>query len=287
MNNNDLTQQTTVPDTKQYENNPFFIATNGLDLLFKKAQSIGIALAIIAGLSLLSSVPSYFVPGPSGQSEPAATAASKADEANFMNTISNIPAEVWIIVALVILLILTILVLIGTVIKGVTDVTSAHIANDKTITISQALREVFANFWGYLWVQVVMSVKVFLWTLLFIIPGIVMSVRYSLAGVVYFDKKLKGNASVVESARMTKGVWLTTFASQSLLNILTLGLITSILTPGTNAVLYRQFSKLEEPKPRAHVLSWLTLIIPVILTILVLLLILLTIAAFANYVQTT
>jgi hypothetical protein len=120
--------------------------------------------------------------------------------------------------------------------------------------------------------------------LLLIVPGIVMAVRYSLSGAVFFDKKLKGNAATKESARLTKGGWLTTFASQSLMNIITLGIIELLLVPGTNSVLYRQFRDYEVhgvAKPKAHILSWLTLLVPPLLVLTFLLIIVAFIAAFA------
>ena len=66
---------------------------------------------------------------------------------------------------------------------------------------------------------------------------------------------------------LTKGAWLTTFASQALLPMLTLGALQRLTTPGTTAILYRQYSASDGPKPPAHVVSWLTLVIPIVLVI--------------------
>jgi hypothetical protein len=253
--------------SKTYENNPFFVATSGLDLLFRKAQPIGILLAIIAGVTLLGSLPYSFAPmGPSESSSPEA---DQAAAQQFADSISKVPAEIWLLIGVAALTLLLFVTFIGIILRGITDYTSARIATGKTATINEAFRAVFKNFWGYTWVLVVVGVKTLLWTLLFIIPGIIMSVRYSLAGVAYFDKALGGNGSVKHSAALTKGGWLTTYASQNLLNILTFGAIPSLLMPGTNAVLYRQFTAVDKTKPRAHALSWLTLLVPIILVVLV------------------
>ena len=274
------TSTTTAPEaskTNTYENNPFFVATNGLDLLFKRAQSIGILLAILVGISALSSLPSAFVPSNDpGQQAPAAQG---SDAAGF----PSIPAEVWLIIVGVVLLLVLVFSFIGIVIRGMLDYTAAKLAKDEPATISEAFRGVFGNFWGYTWVLVIASVKTFLWTLLFIIPGIIMSVRYSLAGVAYFDKQLKGNESVKHSSALVKGAWLTTNASQNLLNIITLGIIQPLLVPGTNGILYRQLSAAGETKPKAHVLSWLTLVIPVVLGALLLVGIFFLVWALVNY----
>lgn len=263
--------KTTLP--KDYENNPFFVATNGIDLLFKKAQSIGILTAILIAISTLSSLPSAFIqPSDSKQIDQTQGAG-----------LPNLPSEVWLMIAAAALVLTLIFVVLGIIVRGVLDYTSAKLAKDETTTISEAFRAVFSNFWSYTWVLVISSVKTLLWTLLFIIPGIIMAVRYSLAGVAYFDKQLKGDASVQHSSKLVKGAWLTTFASQNLLNLITLGIIQPLLVPGTNGILYRQLSTAGATKPKAHVLSWLTLILPFILGVILLAGLLLLFWAAANY----
>lgn len=249
-----MSKTSTTPTSSKasYENNPFFVATNGLDLLFKNARSIGILAAVFAVISAFSSI--MRPDSPSTQTETPVQSGSGAEP------FSSIPPEGWVAIAVALLVILLIVTVFSIVIRGIFDYTSAQLAKNKTATISEAFRAVFSNFWGYTWVLIIQSVKTFLWTLLFIIPGIIMSVRYSLAGVAYFDKKLKGDAAVQRSSQVVKGAWLTTFASQSLFNIITFGFIQPILTPGTNAVLYRQLDD-TKTKPKAHFLSWLTLFI--------------------------
>lgn len=109
----------------------------------------------------------------------------------------------------------------------------------------------------------------------FIVPGIIMAVRYSLAGVAFYDEKknLRGNAAIQESIRMTKNGWITTYASNALFNILTLGVISTIVSTGANAVLYRQFEQSGDKKPAAHWLSWVTLLLPLILLLTAIILI--------------
>lgn len=273
------TTVTTTKNTADYENNPFYVATNGLDLLFKHAQSVGIVAAILAALSAFSSVPSMIFRG----SEPAAPAspASPAQATSGGGDPTQIPFEFWLILAAGVLIVLVVVFFVGVIVRGVLDYTSAKIARGETVTISEAFRGLFSNFWSYAWVRLIIGVKTFLWTLLFIIPGVIMSVRYSLAGVAFFDTQLRGNAPVKHSAAITKGAWLTTFASQSLLNILTFGIIQTLLTSGTNAVLYRQLDSVDV-KPRAHVLSWLTLIVPIVLALLFLAVVILIINAVSD-----
>lgn len=278
-----MTTSTKTPTkSPAYENNPFFVAVNGLELLFQKAQAIGIFFAILVGLSAFSSLPSAFMPvddTPVTQEQVA-----KEDQA-FADGIATIPVETWLLIGAVVVTILLVLIVIGIVISGIADYTAAQLSQGNQVGFSEALRAVFSSFWGYLWLHIVIAVKVFLWSLLFVIPGIIMAIRYSLAGAVYFDKKLKGNAAVKESARLTKGGWLTTFASQSLLNIITFGIIELLLTPGTQAILYRQYREYDAAglvKPKAHVLSWLTVIIPLLLILTIVLIVATLAATFSN-----
>lgn len=279
MTTSSTSKKITKKSLVSYENNPFFVATNGLDLLFKKAQSMGILIAIFVGVTTLASLPSMFTPPLAEQSTP------QESNTQSQQSFPDIPAEVWLIGAIILLGVLLVALAVSIALKGILDYTSAKLARGETTTINEAFRTVFSNFWGYAWVQVIAAVKTLLWTLLFIIPGIIMSVRYSLAGVAYFDKQLKGNESIKHSLSLTKNAWLTTFASQNLLNILTLGFIQPLLVPGTNAVLYRQLEDAGTEKPKAHVVSWLTLIIPFVLGILLLIGVFFLVWALVNYSQ--
>jgi len=274
-------KSSTTKKSIAYENNPFFIAIKGIELLFQKAGNVAIALVVLTVISALSALPSYFSPADNQQAP-----LNTQDVYHFRDTVAAIPVETWLIMGLIVLFFLAAFIAVGIIVSGVISYTSAQLARGKTVGLGEAFRVVFANFWGYTWVMLIVGVKTFLWTLLFIIPGIIMSVRYSLAGVAYFDKKIRGNGSVKESLRLTKNAWLTTFASQSLINFVTMGLLTPLLTPGTQAVLYRQFDALDtagQPKPTAHVLSWLTLLVPIALVVLVLLGLMLVALAVANY----
>lgn len=238
-----------------YENNPLFIATKGLELLFKNGISIAILLLVFIGLNYLASIPALFIPPTDTTDAPEPT-----------GDIAPLPPEVLAMILSIVGAVLLVCVFIGIIIRGITDYSAARLARGAQVNLGEALGAVFSNFFSYTWVLIVAAVKTFLWTLLFIIPGIIMSVRYSLAGVSYFDKKLKGNSAVKDSLALTKGAWLTTFAGQSLLPILTLGVLQGLTGPGTLAVLYRQFDAMgDKPKPAAHIASWLTLILPIVL----------------------
>lgn len=259
-----------------YQNNPFFVATDGLELLFKKALSVAILLIVLSLFGVFGQLPQTIsdiqrTGDPSQRQE--LDNKYTSEYADIERTVTNLDGGQWAVIGAVIAILLLGMIVIGTVLSGISDYTAARLARGKTTTLSEAFRAVFARFFSYLWLQILIGIKILLWSLLLIVPGIIMAVRYSLSGPAFFDKGLGAGTATKHSAAITKGAWLTTFASHSLFGIITLGVIQPLLQPGTSAVLYGQldtYKKKELKKPSAHVLSWLTLLIPFVLVLLML-----------------
>jgi hypothetical protein len=251
-----------TPSKSHYENNPFFVASTGITLLFNLARGVAILLIIVSILGLFSN---SWSPNESDSSW-----------MNLMKLVGSWSVTDWILAVGSVSVILLAIMMVAALFGGVSAYTSARLASNKKVELRVAFSQAFEHLWSYLWLQVIISVKVFLWMLLFIIPGIIMAVRYSLASVAFFDEKknLRGTAAIRESLRLTNGAWLTTYASTTLFNILTLGAINSAITTGANAVLYKQFDKLgDHKKPDAHWLSWVTLFLPAVVLALLFLLV--------------
>lgn len=246
---------------KDYQNNPFFIATNGIAKLFNLARGIAIIFVVL-------SVVIYFANG----STPAEDTTKTPEEfaTSVQSSIESITTNEWVTIIGSVVIIGAALILLAALFGGVSAYTAARLAKDQPVTVNEAFKVAFEHLWSFLWLQIIIGVKTFLWTLLFIIPGIIMSVRYSLAGIAFFDKDLRGNAAVKESLRLTKGAWITTFSGVALLNYITLGVISLIINIGANATLYKQFSQIKGDKPAAHWLSWVTLFLPFALLALLL-----------------
>lgn len=239
-----------MPEKKKtnetYENNPFTIALQGINLLFNKARGVAILLLVVSVISVMSN----------GSRD-----IDKGDDKG-MDMPSWSP-EQWAMFGAIFAIVILALLFIGSMISGISAYTSAQLAKGNTVSLKEAFNAVLERFFSYIWLQIITTVKILLWTLLLIVPGIIMAFRYSLANVAFFDKELRGNAAIKESLQLTKGAWLTTFASQTLFSIITLGIIGELVTAGARAVLYRQLSTIKEgAKPEAHILSWLTLFIP-------------------------
>ncbi len=240
----------------KYENNPFFIATNGITLLITLAQGVAIFLIV---LSLFNYIRDFT------GSEPDTTPRQQVESA-IATTSSYGPSE-WLIATGAVFIIIAAMLLVSALLGGVSSYTSARLARGHKVKLTEAFRAAFDNVFPYLWLQIVIFVKLLLWALLFIIPAFIMAIRYSLAGVAFFDtdKQLRGNAAVKESLRLTKGAWVTTFSANALLNLLTLGVFSPLVTTAVNTVLYRQYTSLDKhEKPSAHILAWITLLLPLV-----------------------
>lgn len=241
-----------MPKETQYTNNPLKIAVDGTKMLFQKAPMAAIILAVLSALGASKGFNESTPTGPKDMPGEIVTTGAAVD-----------PAVVVVIVIVAAVILFGILI-IGSILTGIFAYTAAEVAKGREVTFRQAVNATFDRFWSFVGLQLLTIVKVLLWSLLFVIPGIIMAFRYSLANLSFFDdkKKFTGNTAIKDSLELTKGAWLTTFASQTFLNIITLGSIGPIVDTGSKAMLYRQFSALQQtntPKPKAHALSWVTL----------------------------
>lgn len=235
-----------------YENNPFKVGLDGINLVMNKARNVGILLIVLSVLSFGSN----FMQRTKDSGQEHATAPGAL--------FAQLSPTGWIILALVMSILILAFVFVSAMLSGIGAYTSARLARGHEVTLSEAFHAVLDRFFSYIWLQIIQTVKLILWTLLFIIPGIIMSVRYSMANVVFFDKGLTGNAAIKDSIKVTRGAWITTYASYSLFNFITLGIIGELVTAGARSILYRQLTQFKEgeAKPEAHILSWVTLLLP-------------------------
>ena len=91
--------------------------------------------------------------------------------------------------------------------------------------------EGFDDFWSAFKVSFLVGLFTFLWSLLFVIPGIVKSFSYSMSGYILAENKGKGALECIsESKRMTNGykmdlfILSLSFIGWMLLSVLTLGI---------------------------------------------------------------
>ena len=248
-----------------YENNPFMIGIEGLKLIFTNAKSVGIYAIVVTSVSFLLGILFYII------SIIIDLVNDKPDTKNSSVEISTIDPVFAIGIGVLILLGILAYLAISLLLFGPLEHAAAMTAKGKQTTLKESFNATLRQFGPYLWLYILVTIKVLLWSLLFIIPGFIKMNRYILSGTVFFAEGKRGNAAIQRSNQLTKGAWLTTYAGTWIWNIFSQGLTMFVFWPGTMAVLYRQLSlktDSREQKPPAHVLSWLTLLVPISLAVL-------------------
>lgn len=239
--------------------NPFSVTIEGLTLLFSRAQSVALFLiaVIIIGFIFNVSTPSpEFTKDSTG----------KATE-EFVRNAFAAPIEVQLTWAGMAVILAAFILAVTTMLHGIASYTALQLSKGYEAKLGEAFNAVLENFGRYFIMYFIMNIKIVLWTLLFIVPGIIAYYRYSFAGMLFFDedKKLRGNAAVTASSKLAKKGLLTLFASQFLFNLITFFYADRLITLSSQAVLYREYTALENAKakkPNAHTLSWLALALP-------------------------
>jgi uncharacterized membrane protein len=249
------------------------IGINGIKLFFKDARSLAIYSIVATSILIVAFivfVAAMIIVG-AGMSESEYTAMQQRDEAAMQQFLS--PSEPQDVIVPVVreVAIQFGLVVIGLLIFGVMDYAAGRLATGKNAELGVAFKTVLGQFPAYLWMYVLMIVKVLLWSLLLIVPGVIMANRYILAGTVFFAEGKRGNAALKRSADLTKNAWLTTYGGVWSWSFISQGLATYVFYPGATATLYRQLAPLTDagkPKPAAHILSWLVLLVPIAVVVL-------------------
>lgn len=268
MEGDTSTQPTSTHTTGRqgYITNPFSIALKGINDLKNKANGVFILSLVLGILGFLSGGN----PGGGGFR-------STDDQEGTAGTTTFDPTAIpWDVVLPIIGIIALLLLAVGLiffVLWGMYSYTAAQLAKGEGATIGEAFNAVLANFWRLLGVAVIQFFRLVGWYLLFIIPGFIMQVRYSLSGLIAFaEPDLRPSQVVSRSARLTKGAWFDTFGSHTSFALITLGVMQGMTDIGASSVMYRQLKDLAEsgtPKPKTHILSYLLLFVPVTLVILV------------------
>ena len=120
----------------------------------------------------------------------------------FNNSLAVIPLALLIFCCFVLALYFIIRAYIGVFLLVKKD----YVGNELEI-----FKETKKYFWSYIWLGVLTTIFVLLWTLLLIIPGIIFSVFYSFAVYAFFFEGLKGMAAIRRSVSLVKNYWWAVF----------------------------------------------------------------------------
>lgn len=90
----------------------------------------------------------------------------------------------------------------------VVQAASMSVVRDENVYgVKEALKKGYVIFGGLFWVSLLTTIMILLWGLLFIIPGIIMAVFYSVSTWVYLCENVKGYAALKRSKELVSGYW--------------------------------------------------------------------------------
>jgi hypothetical protein len=84
---------------------------------------------------------------------------------------------------------------------------SYRILSDRFGRIFDVFRLGGKNFWGFVWVSILMIILTVLWTFLLIVPGIIFGVYYFLSLYIFIFENKKGMKAIKRSKDLIKGYW--------------------------------------------------------------------------------
>lgn len=262
--------------TRPYDSNPFTLSFNALGRLFDFNATWAIVLLIFSfiggGLQFIGNI--LRIPANEETSKPYYTASATPQASSLtQEQILGIIVATLIVVVLV-GIVLLVSFAIQTFISGMFTYVALQSEKGKKVTFGEAFGAVQKRFWRLLLAQGLASIKIFLWTLLLIIPGIIAALRYALLPYVIMDEPETNKGAKTAHTRvksLVKGRLVEVLGLLIATNLIPI--IGRLLQLAGGAAQYRQLSaSVDGTRPKVH---WLNYLVPVVCIALVFLFIVL------------
>lgn len=254
---------TTVTNKTPYNSNPFTLAFDAMSRMFNKNAPWAITVLVLALFGFFGQLGSNI-----------ASMVNKNDTMNssYGTTFSsNTNWDVSMVVAVIVIVFVGILVfgtlaaIVSTYIQGMFSYVAIKSEQEKEVTFHEAFTATSKRFWRLFFAQLLAYLKIFGWTLLFIIPGIIAALRYRLLPYIIMSEpetETGISKSHDASKALVKGRLMEVFGIGTVATIVPI--LGTLLGLTGNAALYNQLSyynknKLE--KPKIHWLNYLGLIL--------------------------
>lgn len=273
--------QQTAP-SPGFESNPFLLAFNALGRLFNTNATWAIALVILGAVSAVISLPGD------------ASSEKSSDEQvirRVSETLSQYDTMTLLGMALGVALVLGIIATISYAIQIFVGGLFAYVALEsekgRSVSFNEAFDAVKKRFKRLFLAQGFAGIKIFLWTLLFIIPGIIASLRYALLPYIIMDeseKETKITASHDRVKSIVKGRLFEIFGLGVAAGIIPI--MNSVLQVSGGAAQYRQLASSYDNKtarPPIHWVNYLLLALLVILCVAFIALMVVLVVVFAAF----
>ena len=260
-------------EKKPYNSNPFTLSFDALGKLFTHNLTWAIVLLVLGAISAFGQLASNAFGNINSSStspnyETNITSGSSLDATTVIAIV--------IVVFVVALILLTVILVVDTYVKGMLSYVALKSEDGESVSFSEAFNETASRFWRLLGAQLLAGLKILGWGLLFIIPGIVAALKYSMLPyeIMRASKDEKGASSAHSNVKaLTKGRVIEIFGVATVSSIIPF--VGSLLALTGHAAQYDQLNyyykhKLE--KPKVHWLNYLgfiliALILPILFLI--------------------
>lgn len=287
------THQEVAPKTpkphinESYDSNPFTLSFNALGRFFNTNAGWAIALIVLGFFGFILQIASdafrYLTNGDSTQNNLGSSTASVGGSAIDPTVVLAIVVVVFVIMIFAV----TIGTLISTFINGVFSYVALQSEAGRKVAVGDAFNATMKRFWRLFLAQILANLKIFTWTLLFIIPGIIAGYRYQLLPYLIMSEseEEKGvKKSHDDTKALVKGRLWELFGISFVAGIIPI--IGSILGLSAKAAAYNQLnatSQTTELRPKIHWLNYLgALLIGAFLLFILLIIGILTIVILAK-----
>ncbi len=258
-------------NTHHYETNPFLITFRSLGLLFTHNAIWAIVLLALAVLGILAQMFQVFIQALSEQSAHASSLGASSE--TFASAAMGVTAIVALIIVIFTIVLVSVVISIGVgvFIQGLFSYVALKSLEGKSVSADEAFKAVLRRYWRLLGAQLLAMVKIFGWSLLLIVPGIVASFRYALLTYVIMDEPedQKGvSASHNRVKTLVKGRLLEIFGISFVAALIPL--VGELLRYTGGGAQYRQLQVYHDQsieKPKIHWLNYLALTFTIILVV--------------------
>lgn len=263
-------EKTNKADLPKYDSNPFTLAFNSFGRLFNTNAGWAVTLIVLGVLGFFWQMFGNLIqlassPESSSSTTRSVEMADKLPAASSAASTSdtNVAAVVLIVIGIVILVLIMIAVFsaISTFISGMFTYVAIKSEQGQKVSFNEAWHETSMRFIRLYLAQLLAGLKIFGWTLLFIIPGIIAAFRYTLLPFVVMGDSgdTKGARTAHASTKtIVKGRLMEVFGIATVAGLIPF--VGDILRLTGNAALYSQmkvYSDANAEKPKVHWLNYL------------------------------
>lgn len=281
-----ISQDLKISKLPDYDSNPFTLAFNSFTQFFKTNVAWAVAFLVIAFFGAIGQFAGNIIDIASTSQTNNSGIRSSIDDTNTANGYFNKSEEdffdtfngtnsgtehtgaiILIVVGLAILIMLFagVAIGIGTFVTGMFTYVALQSGQGKTVEFAEAWRVTVKRFWRLLGAQMLAGLKIFAWTLLLIVPGIIAALRYTLLPYVVMSTadEEKGIIATHNTTKLlVKGRLMEVFGLATVAAIVPF--VGSLLKLTGNEALYRQlkaYNDSKTEKPKIHWLNYLGLLL--------------------------